>query len=583
MDAKLFDIVCTLPLSSDLITLAAHPKEPVFVVGLASGHIQAFRLPDAPSSPSKDSTNEPTNGDATESSKRRSLNEPASVKFSDKITNTPQKRHDKDGEPRRSSLLRTSDSPTPPNGYGMIETQWKTRRHKGSCRALAFSADGKTLFSAGTDGIIKAADSATGRVVGKALIPGKSAKAHTKSHPSQLLVLNPQSLVLGDDEGGVHEYELGQVSLKENVSMNGVNGDSSAKETRLTPKKSQPKKTHFPHRTENDPTASESITSLTALPPSGASTSGVSKSWVSTAGSTLAVCDIHRGVIKCSIEQGAAGEPWELLSSVCLSGRKSEENALSFNGTSQGAKKRKSKETSDDQITILVGDSSGGCGFWRKGQWEDRSDYRRLKRQVVIEGVPLEDYGVESLAVAPLTEKEDEPLIVAGLATGTMNFLRPGPSRRDMESSVTHVHDERGLDSCSALAFDVEGRMISGGGSMVRVWHREPQENAFAGLKFSEDEDGNGLVDSMEEDEPGDIVSDDEGSISDLSPKRQRKDSSSDSDKNDGPEDSNESSDTEERRKKRRKKGKKVGKKANGSVKNDGRGDHGIMKFSGLD
>jgi hypothetical protein len=115
----MFDTVCTLPLPSDLFSQAIHPEEPVVSVGLASGHVQTFRLP------SEDSDEE--DYAASNSSAR--------------------------------------------NGKGHIDTMWKTRRHKGSCRTLGFSTDGQTLYSAGTDGIVKAANSGTGQVENKIVIP----------------------------------------------------------------------------------------------------------------------------------------------------------------------------------------------------------------------------------------------------------------------------------------------------------------------------------------------------------------------------------------------------------------------------
>lgn len=113
----MFDTVCTIPLSHDLFAQAIHPKEPVVSVGLASGHVYTYRLP--PGADEED-------GDATLASE---------------------------------------------SGYGQIETVWKTRRHKGSCRTLGFGYDGAQLYSAGTDGIVKAADAATGNVTAKIAIP----------------------------------------------------------------------------------------------------------------------------------------------------------------------------------------------------------------------------------------------------------------------------------------------------------------------------------------------------------------------------------------------------------------------------
>lgn len=61
----------------------------------------------------------------------------------------------------------------PPAGTraGTIATAWRTKRHAGSCRGLGFSADGRTLFSAGADGVVKAAETGTGVVRSKVVLP----------------------------------------------------------------------------------------------------------------------------------------------------------------------------------------------------------------------------------------------------------------------------------------------------------------------------------------------------------------------------------------------------------------------------
>jgi WD40 repeat protein len=117
---RMFDTVCSLPLPSELFTQAIHPNDPIVSVGLASGHVYTYRLPAGASDDS-----------------------------------------DEDGDTTLASQ----------NGFGQIETAWKTRRHKGSCRTLTFGADGNHLYSAGTDGIVKVADVATGNVTAKIAIP----------------------------------------------------------------------------------------------------------------------------------------------------------------------------------------------------------------------------------------------------------------------------------------------------------------------------------------------------------------------------------------------------------------------------
>lgn len=87
----MFENLCTLPLSAELFCQAVHPTEPLLAVGLSTGHVQCFRLPAA----------------------------------------------DKSGEDSDSA-----DASVLSDGKGTIDTVWRTRRHKGSCRTLAFSNDG---------------------------------------------------------------------------------------------------------------------------------------------------------------------------------------------------------------------------------------------------------------------------------------------------------------------------------------------------------------------------------------------------------------------------------------------------------
>lgn len=117
----MFDTLCALPLSSDLFAQCLHPTAPLLAVGLSSGHVATLRLPSVAEAEDDGSDD-------------------------DAVT---------------ASL----------SGRGEIETVWRTRRHKESCRSLAYSADGNVLFSAGLDGIVKAADSESGRVVDKVALP----------------------------------------------------------------------------------------------------------------------------------------------------------------------------------------------------------------------------------------------------------------------------------------------------------------------------------------------------------------------------------------------------------------------------
>ena len=553
VSAANFDLICTLPLPTDLITLATHPTEPLLVIGLASGHVQAYRLPDDA---------EITRTGSPSSHESASKN----VKFSKKVDYKPPRSTLKPAVPRRSSL--TKLPPPPAGSHGTIETVWRTRRHKGSCRALTFGADGKTLFSAGTDGIIKAADAYTGQVVGKALMPG----AKRPVHPSRLLALSSKCLVVGDDEGGVHEYELQEAPFGNGPHQGALS------ESRQVPGKAQPHKTHYPHRTDNHPDATDPITSLTALPPSGTSTSKIQRSWVSTAGTTLAVCDTFKGVVCCSEEQGASKEPLELLSSACVTfpRQKAREQQSQARPTSVRPEKSVDDELGEDRVVVVVGDSSGGCSAWPRGRWDTRTSYTNNRRNVRIPGLPDEDYGVECLAVGAPCEVDSEPIIVAGSAIGRLHFIRIDGYSRLRTLHSEYPHDDQGLDGCTAIAFDADGRTITGGGPIVKIWRRK-FESSEVDLLANID------IDKWEEDTLKTLSRTDAGVKA--SGTRRQSDESGElvSGAVDDRSDDSIVSDDELRLKPKKRPGKVNSKKRKrGKAIDDGRGSHGILKVNGL-
>lgn len=223
--------------------------------------------------------------------------------------------------------------------------------------------------------------------------------------PCALHAISPQNLILATDSGALHVYDL---RIPYSASR-------SAK----------PEQTHKPH--------DDYVSSLTPLPPSATSTSGYSKQWVTTGGTTLAVTDLRKGIINRSEDQEE-----ELISSAYIGG-------LPSTGTSVGEK-------------IVVGGAGGVLTLWEKGVWDDQDE------RIYVDRGPGGGEALDTLAVAP-DELGMGKIVAVGQADGRISFVKIGPNK--VVSRV--VHDE--VEGVMGLGFDVEGRLISGGGQVVKVWH----------------------------------------------------------------------------------------------------------------
>ncbi|KAF2666580.1 WD40 domain-containing protein [Microthyrium microscopicum] len=382
----MFENLCTLPLTSELFTQAVHPNEPILAVGLSSGHVQCFRLPSTEVDDSSDGTNDSS------------------------------------------------------RGLGQVETQWRTRRHKVSCRTLTFAGDGTTLYSAGADGLVKAASTETGQVSAKISIPLPEDQPDMDIDAASLLhVLSPQTLLLATDSSALHIYDLRAPS-----NMFASN---------------KPVSTYFPHE--------DYISSLTPLPPSAASTSGFPKQWVTTGGTSLSVTDIRKGVLARSSDQDD-----ELSSCLYVGG-------FSKRGNNVGEK-------------IVVGDSSGVLTLWERGVWDDQDERIVLDRGIDGQG----GENVECLSVIPADITGSNKMIAAGMGGGLIACVQLGANQ------VVDVfrHDE--IEAVVGVDFDVSNRMISGGGQVVKIWQEKlPEDNDDA---EEEAEVTNGAKRDLSEDDSSD-------------------------------------------------------------------------------
>ena len=250
--------------------------------------------------------------------------------------------------------------------------------------------------------------------------------------PALIHTLSQQTLLVATDSAALHLYDLRINQSKTNA---------------------KPQQTHFPHE--------DYVSSLTPLPPCGASVSGFSKQWVTTGGTTLAVTDLRKGVLIKSEDQEE-----ELLSSVFTDG-------LGKRGTSTGEK-------------MIVGNTGGVLTLWEKGVWDDQDE-----RITVDAGRG----GGESLDVlSNVPEEVGRKMVAVGMGDGRVKFVSIGPNKVVGEVR----HDE--IESVIGLGFEVEGRMVSGGGQIVKVW-QEGFEDGTMENAVSAKRERNGTGSSEDEDE----------------------------------------------------------------------------------
>lgn len=227
-----------------------------------------------------------------------------------------------------------------------------------------------------------------------------------------------------------------------------------------------PAQTHRPH--------DDYISSLAPLPATAASTSGVAKQWVTTGGTTLAVTDLRRGVLVKSADQEE-----ELLSCAVVGG-------FPAHGGQSGGQK------------VVVGNGNGVLTLWERGVWDDQDE-----RVVVTPGGKAAGESVDAIAVVPGGRRE----VVVGCGDGKVRVVNL--TGRGVLGVLRH--DE--LEGVVGVGFDCYGRLISGGGNMVKVW----------GEKGPEAGEGEEESDSEKDSEKDSEDSEDESSSSEEEEKPERK------------------------------------------------------------
>ncbi|KAL9063528.1 MAG: hypothetical protein Q9157_008202, partial [Trypethelium eluteriae] len=125
--------------------------------------------------------------------------------------------------------------------------------------------------------------------------------------------------------------------------------------------------------------------------------------------------------------------------------------------------------------------------------------------RIVVDKSPGGGESLDVMALLPEDVGQGGKVVAIGLGDGSVKFAKLGVNK--VVAEIQH-HDHEGVVS---LGFDVCGRMISGGGEIIKVWHEaepviEQEINGATKRKLDndddeEDGDEDGWVDEDSEEE----------------------------------------------------------------------------------
>jgi WD repeat-containing protein 55 len=252
--------------------------------------------------------------------------------------------------------------------------------------------------------------------------------------------ITPQALLVATDSSALHIYDL----------------RSSSRTFTST----KPSSTYNPHE--------DYITSLTPILPAESSSVSYPNRFLTTGGTTLAVTDLRRGVQTRSDDQGT-----ELLASAYVTG-------FSKRGTSVGTK-------------VIAGDADGILTLWEKGVWDDQDE--RIVMSRMLQRFDPAIFGqtyagsaadsVECMVNVPEDVIGNERAVAVGLSSGMVALLQLGSGGHKVIDLIRH-HEVEGAEK---VGFDVYGRIITGGGPVIKVWREKQSAEKDDGWEDDEKEE----------------------------------------------------------------------------------------------
>lgn len=165
----------------------------------------------------------------------------------------------------------------------------------------------------------------------------------------------------------------------------------------------------------------------------------------------------------------SADQDEELLSSVIVTG-------LSKKGTNVGEK-------------VIVGAGNGVLTLWERGVWDDQDE------RITVDKEKGGGESLDTLAVVPDGVGAGGKIVAVGMGNGTLRFVKVGPNKVVGELK----HDELQSEAVVGLGFDVTGRMISGGGRMIKVWEETLATEQSEAAAESDSDDSDSDDDSEDE------------------------------------------------------------------------------------